>query len=129
MYEQVVPRRVYEHLLTGFVVHEANWLLNGLIDGGYRPGQVVLVGHPFGRVLAWMWEESRDDVGLFVADYMAQLRHHDKLVGEGCPRVRFDDLLKSLKFAMPNGFKDTKALVEYLRAHVPGFFGSNDLNS
>ena len=120
---------MYGHLRTGFILQQAHETLNYLIDQGYEAGGHVPLGAPLGNVLAWMWETSPDEVDLFVADLMAQLWHHDPLVGDGCPRVRFEDVLSSIPAALPHGFEGSRELVDHLRDNVPDFFGSDDLDS
>jgi hypothetical protein len=126
-----VPWTVYKHLQGAFVAHWADWLLRYVEHlGGYKPGETVLhPGDPFGTVLAWLWEDRPDQVAVFIADYMAELRVHNELVDPDKPLIRFEDVLQSLRLALPGRFQDTEALVAHLRAEVPQYYGSDDLNT
>jgi hypothetical protein len=129
METRAVPWSVYRHLQAAFVEYWAHWLLDYFRHSdGYEPGRTFHPGDPFGIVLAWLWEDRRDQAAVFVADYMAQLRVHDEFVDPDEPKVRFEDLLRSLHRALPARFTDTDALVAYLRAEVPQYYGSKDLN-
>lgn len=124
-----VPTRVYELLRAGFVRHWAHWQLQAQrASGGYKPGDVVHPGDPFGTVLAWLWSTDKDETALFVAEYLADLRVHDELAGEPGARIKLDDLLISLELALPDDVDEPDAMVAWLCSRVPKYYGASDPN-
>lgn len=119
-----VPWDIFKYLRAGYVEHRAHELLLHVGRSGYEPGQPAGLQIPptFGRVVAWLWEVSEsDEAAVLMADYMACVRVHDELVDDHSPRVRFEDVLRSLRLALPADV-DADRLVQYLRAKVPGYY-------
>ena len=126
---RTVPAHIYDVLRTGFLEHEADWLVARYPD--YAPNDLVYPGDPFVHVLTWLW---RDDRGLamdFLAGYLARVRMWSPLLTPEAPRIRFTDLLASLFVVTPTGLTDEEAdeLVAAARHEVPKYFGDLDLDS
>lgn len=92
---------------------------------GYTPGDSLLVPPTFGRIVAWLWEvSSTDEAAVLIADLMASLRIIEERADEG-PPVRFADVLKSLRTALPSD-SDADRLIQYLRDEAPGYYHGDD---
>lgn len=72
MVEVSLPHRVYELLLSGDIQIEAANLVISHPD--YPDGRPLLPGHPFGTVLAWLWQEDKTSLVIVVADFLAEAR-------------------------------------------------------
>jgi hypothetical protein len=119
MWPREVPSHIYDRLMSGFLCHEAHWLLTAMRrDGGYTPDMAIHPGDPFGRVIAWLWETAPEEAIMAVATYMSQVNKWDELAE---PQVRLEDILDGLGFAVPHGFPTTEmeALRERARQEVP----------
>jgi hypothetical protein len=73
MWPREVPSHIFDRLMSGFLCHEAHWLLTAMRrDGGYTPDMAIHPGDPFGRVIAW-------------PDHVVQERHRRPTVKRECP--------------------------------------------
>lgn len=113
---------VLETLLVGYAEAAANRILRDQPerDRWLHPGDDT------GRVIAWLWRSGRADrLMLFLADLVAELRDHN--VDAPDPKLRLDDLLRGLEWAMPNGFDgdELAALVARAREEVPRYYGAD----
>ena len=114
-----MPRRVRRIVLGGFASSSAGRLLASWEAQG-RPNHVH-AGALFGTVLAWLWEDDRDEAMMFLAGYLAELNIHHEKAGVYGP-VSLDALLAGLPLCMP-GFAELPALDAAARAEVPGHYG------
>lgn len=115
-------RRVLETLLAGYAAAAADRILR---DRPVR-GRWIHPGDDTGWVIAWLWGSGRPgQLMLFLADLVGELREHRPDAPD--PKLRLDDLLDGLDWAMPPGFDGAElaALVARARAEVPSFYGSD----
>ncbi|WP_432588519.1 hypothetical protein ABVG11_26685 [Streptomyces sp. HD1123-B1] len=114
-----VPLRTYEHLLTGFICHEAIDLAGNYADSG-----LAHPGGPFGNVFAWLWETNPSNAVSLFADLLAEARRQAPEPGK---EVTLKALASDLRFALHNtplSHSSTYQEVEKtLEAEVPGYFG------
>ncbi|MGW3865768.1 hypothetical protein ACWEDZ_30415 [Streptomyces sp. NPDC005047] len=114
-----VPQRTYEHLLTGFVCHEAIDLARSYADSG-----IAHPGDPFGNVFAWLWETNQGSAVTLLADLLAEARRHAPQPGK---EVTLKALVRDLRFALHNTplshFTAYQEVEQTLNAKVPEYFG------
>jgi len=115
-----MPQRVYRQLAAGFAIHSAEWI-TGIITRHPQHRGALHAGDPFGTVFAWMWQDDPDQAMVFLADTLAALRDHNPV--ELTPRVTLDELLSSMRLALPHDFTDYQAVVAMARREVPGYYG------
>lgn len=119
-----VPDNVLSTLLAGFVAGAASRTLDSAADRSSRP-EFLHPGDPFGRVLAWVWQLSPDRAMIQLADYLAELRVHGPGAGDLDPPIRLEEILRGLRFALPQGFTDYDQIVERARQQVPRLYGDD----
>jgi hypothetical protein len=121
-----IPDKVYRFLKAGFVVTWADWVINHMDTNAEH--RIVLLGDPFGLVFAWMWARDRDQAMILLADFMTELRDGHPLAYDIDPPIRLDEILGSLRLALPWGFDEYNEVVTMARREVPKHYG-RDVNS
>ncbi len=107
-----VPEGVLVHLTHALVEATAQLTLRSW--GG--PGDVVRMGDPFGRVLAWLWETNPDRA---VEVYNTTLDHVRRHSPGATKAITLDLALQGLpQDLLPSD--SNAALIERLRRDVPG---------
>ena len=109
-----VPDHIFEKLMGAVICESAT----ALLDQRAR-GATPHAGDAFGRVLAWLWETSSDDVVPYVADLIAQARYHAPGADAG---VSMDEVLTAVsRAAAPMPSPESAAMLACLRAGLPAY--------
>ncbi|MFG2037127.1 hypothetical protein [Dactylosporangium sp. NPDC048998] len=118
-----VPDHIFEKLIGALICESAAAIL-----AQRARGAALHAGEAFGRVLAWLWEHpsgpgdtasGQDDVVTYVADLLAQVRHHAAGADASIP---LDDVLVAVRraaAAMPAA--ERAAMLACLRASLPAY--------
>lgn len=122
-----MPRSTYNSFKAGVVAGNASSLLEMLKSNAPLGHRLVHPGDSFGRIVAWMWGQDRDETMMFLADYLAELREHQPLARAITPPVSLEELLGGLRLAWPGGVDDDpecEALADYARHQVSRYYGN-----
>lgn len=121
-----LPRAVYQSLKAGAITGNAGNLL-GVLKLNATSGlpRVVHPGDSFGRIVAWMWAQDREETMLLLADFLAELRDHHALSGDVTPPVSLAEVLTGLRLAWPPTAADAELadLTDYARTKVASYYG------
>ena len=114
MRNREVPDPIFEKLIGALICESAA----GLLAQRAR-GAAPHAGEAFGRVLAWLWETTCDDVVPYVADLVAQVRYHAPGADAA---VTLDDVLAAVgRAAAPMPPAEGAAMLACLRAGLPAY--------
>lgn len=113
-----MPFRIYRKLLARFEMGWAYWSVRSmLIDPERR--QRLPTANQFADVFAWVWDFDRGEAMIVLADYLAALHDCQEKAGDAGPLIELDELLLSLRGALPHGFSDHAAVERLARREVP----------
>lgn len=108
-----VPDNVLGPLLTAAACQEAE-----LIIREYDPkSPYPRIGDSAGTILAWLWQFDPDRAVMFLADIVAELRHHNSRAPKK-PRIKLSEILDVIDGAMPSGFPSTELATLRAKAAV-----------
>jgi hypothetical protein len=122
-----VQRSAFDSLKAVATVGSATIILRELInDQQLGHARSVLPGDGFGRIVAGLWQRDPDDVALFLADVLAQLREHHPWASQIDPPISLDELLAGLQRGWPPAVPVTEfqELASHARRAVPRFSDS-----
>ncbi|WP_433084865.1 hypothetical protein ACQP1P_08875 [Dactylosporangium sp. CA-052675] len=109
-----VPDPIFERLIGALICESAAALL-----AQRSRGAALHAGEAFGRVLAWLWETTSDDVVPYVADLTAQVRYHAPGADAD---VSLEDVLAAIgRAAAPMPPAEGAAMLACLRAGLPAY--------
>jgi len=113
---RAVPDHIFEKLIGALISESAAAML-----AQRSRGAALHAGEAFGRVLAWLWENNTgpDDVLVYVADLVAQVRYHD---ADADASIALDDVLAGVRrAAAPMAPAEGAAMLACLRAGLPAY--------
>lgn len=112
-----VPEDVLMHLRHGLAEQTSRFALE--VWGG--PGDVVRLGDPFGRVIAWLWQTDPDAAVATFGLVLHRIRHVEP---NATKAITLNETLRGFRQDLPGlgGGDGEQELLERLRRDVPAGF-------
>jgi hypothetical protein len=112
-----VPEDVLMHLRHAITESTSRFALDVWIG----PGDVVRMGDPFGRVIAWLWQTDPDTAVETFGEMLHRIRHVEP---NATKAITLDDALKGFRLDLPgHGVGEGEPeLLDRLRRDLPARF-------